>query len=68
METFNVEVGRTRTASGYEWFLLVNGERVRTNSAGIGYLRSHGARDDLSPAEILPRLLVGLLRADGALG
>jgi hypothetical protein len=55
MERFAVEVGRTRTASGWEWFLLVNGERVQ-NAARVGLFTGHG-RDEPTPAEMLRRLL-----------
>lgn len=59
MQTFEVQVGRRMTTSGWEWFLVVNGEQVRTNAAGTGYF----SPDHVTPAQALPRLVAGMLRA-----
>lgn len=59
METFNVEVGRTRTATGWEWFLLVDGKRVPMTQSGVGVFTSLETNPE--PAEMLPRLLARAL-------
>jgi hypothetical protein len=53
MEAFGLEIGRTRTASGWEWFLLLGGERVQTNDAQVGLFTDA----DAQPADVLATLL-----------
>lgn len=65
MDKFAVEVGRNRTASGYEWFLLADGERVQTNASRTGIFTSTGL-DTPRPEEMLPRLLARLIRFAGS--
>jgi hypothetical protein len=61
METrFDVQVRRTRTASGWEWFLTVGGYRVQTNSAGTGVFTDPDGRVE----DVFPRLVTAMVRRE----
>lgn len=56
-QMFPVEVGRNRTASGWEWFLTVGGERVQTNSHGTGLFTD----PDVKAVDVFPRLVTAMV-------
>lgn len=56
MERFPVEVARNRTTSGFEWFLVVDGERVQTSPHRVGVFTSVG-HERPRPSEMLIVLL-----------
>lgn len=58
-EAFPVAVERTGTANGgWEWFLVVGGERVQTNESRTGIFTDPDDRASQTPAQMLPRLLM----------
>lgn len=58
--SFAVALGRARTANGgWEWFLLLNGERVYASEAGVGVF----ADPDVCVEEAFARVLLQWARA-----
>lgn len=61
MPGFKVEVQRENTATGFEWFLTVDGKRVQTNEHRVGIFTDQ----TWQPHQMLPRLLALAATSEG---